>query len=165
MSVNVILVPTDFSENALAAFGKACELARQLGARLHLLHVRDESVLRIAIREGLLDASSTDEQLQAAVERLTEERFSVLLTDSCASDLQIEHVSKRGDAEAVIIDHARTVHADLIVAGRRGAGLIDKIRSAVLGSVTESLIARSPCPVLVVRREHVLRKGAEPPTD
>lgn len=39
MRVAKVLVPTDFSENAQAAFENGCELARQLGAKLYLLHV------------------------------------------------------------------------------------------------------------------------------
>jgi nucleotide-binding universal stress UspA family protein len=154
MSIKTILVPTDFSEGARAAFQKACEMARQLGANLHLLHVRDESTLRIAIKEGLLDADSTDEQLKEAVENLTEERFTKLLSEVDTSGVRIERASRRGDADAAIVDYAREIHADIIVAGRRGAGLMDKIMSAVLGSVTASLIGKSPCPVLIVRREH-----------
>jgi nucleotide-binding universal stress UspA family protein len=51
MPINTILVPTDFSENAHVAFETACDLALQLGAKLHVLHVQDESALRVAIKE------------------------------------------------------------------------------------------------------------------
>ncbi|HXG93930.1 MAG TPA: universal stress protein [Blastocatellia bacterium] len=154
MSIKTILVPTDFSENAQVAFEKAYELARQLGAKLYLLHIRDESALRTAIREGLLDGATTDEQLQDAVKRLTEERFSKMLASVDTSKVEIERASRRGDADQVIIACAKELPADLIVIGRRGAGLVEKIKSAVLGSVAETVIRKSPCPVLVVRRDH-----------
>jgi nucleotide-binding universal stress UspA family protein len=160
MSITTLLVPTDFSENARAAFSKACEVARLLGAKIYLLHVRDESALRTAIKEGLLEEHSTDKELHEAVERLTEERFTKLLAEVDASGIEVEHVSKRGDADAVIIDYAKSVNADVIVIGRRGAGFMNKIRSAVVGSVTESIIGKSPCPVLVVRRDHVRQGNA-----
>ena len=41
MKVRNILVPTDFSEHAEAAFAVAREFARALGARIQLLHVYD----------------------------------------------------------------------------------------------------------------------------
>jgi hypothetical protein len=31
---------------------------------------------------------------------------------------------------------------------------MEDLRSAIVGSVTETLIRNSPCPVLVVRRDH-----------
>jgi nucleotide-binding universal stress UspA family protein len=154
MNIRNILVPTDFSENAQVAFDRAYDLARQLGAKLYVLHVRDASNLRIAIRECLLEADSTDEQLQEAVERLTEDRFSKLLEGVDSSQVEVERLSMRGDSDAVIITYAKKIDADIIVIGRHGAGVMDSILSRVLGSVAESVIKKSPCPVLVVRREH-----------
>jgi len=154
MSINRILVPTDFSENAQVAFERAYDLARQLKARLYVLHVRDESNLRIAIREGLLEAESTDEHLQAAVERLTEERFSKLIAGVDRSRVEIEHLSRRGDSDSTILAYAKEIDADIITIGRRGAGMMDNILSRVVGSVAETVIRKSPCPVLVVRRDH-----------
>ena len=154
MSIKTILAPTDFSENAQVAFETAFDLALQLGAKLHVLHVQDESMLRTAIKEGLLDECSTDEELRAAVERLTKERFSKMFAAVDCSKVEIEHISRRGDSDKVIADYAREINADMIVIGRRGTGLMQGIISVVLGTVAESLIRKSPCPVLVVRRDH-----------
>ena len=154
MKIKIILAPTDFSENAQVAFEKAYDLARQLGAKLFILHVKDESNLRIAIKEGLLEADMTDEQLEEAVRHLTEERFAKLLASVDSSQVAIEHVSRRGDSGATILAYAKEVGADIIVIGRHGAGVMESILSAVLGSVAETLIKKSPCPVLVVRRDH-----------
>ncbi len=154
MSIRNILLPTDFSENAKVAFDKAYDLSRQLGAKLYLLHVRDESVMRTAIKEGLLDEDPTDEEMEKAVAELAERRFSELLADVDSSAVKIEHTSRSGDADAVIREYAIEIDADIIVIGRRGAGIINKLKSAILGSVAESIIARSPCPVLIIRREH-----------
>ena len=150
MSIQTILVPVDFSEYSQVAFETAYELALQLGAKLYVLHVQDESTLRIAIKEGLLGQCSTDEEVLAAVEHLTEERFSKMLSSVDGSKVTIEHLSRRGDSDREIVIYAREIEADMIAIGRRGAGFI----SAVLGSVAESVIKKSPCPVLVVRREH-----------
>ena len=150
MSIKTILAPVDFSEYSQVAFETAYELALQLGAKLYVLHVQDESTLRIAIKEGLLGQCSTDEEVQAAVEHLTEERFSKMLSSVDGSKVAIQHLSRRGDSDREIVIYAREIEADMIAIGRRGAGFI----SAVLGSVAESVVKKSPCPVLVVRREH-----------
>jgi nucleotide-binding universal stress UspA family protein len=154
VSVKTILVPTDFSEHAQRAFERACDLAAQLGAKLYLLHVQTESALRVAIKEGLLAHCSTDEEIQNAVEQLIGERYSRSLSGVDTSHLALEHTSRRGDPTALIPAYAQEIGADLVVVGRRGAGLIEDMRVAVIGSVTESLIRKCPCPVMVVRREH-----------
>ena len=154
MSIKTILVSTDFSENAQVAFEKACELAVLLGARLHVLHVQDASSLRIAIKEGLLDSCDTDEAIRAAVERLTMERFARVLAQADCGELEITHLSRRGDAAHQTLAYAKEVGADMIVIGRHGEGVLSNLISAVLGSVAEVIIRKSPCPVLVVRRDH-----------
>ena len=157
MSIKTILVPTDFSEHALRAFERACDLAGQLGAKIYLFHVQTESALRTATKEGLLLETSTDEELLAAVTQLIEERFSQVLCAIDHTQISIEHSSRRGDPDAVIPAYAEEIVTDLIVIGRRGTGFMDKMRAAVIGSVTEGVIRKSPCPVMVVRREHLGR--------
>lgn len=154
MSIKTILVPTDFSAHAHRAFERACDLAEQLGAKLHLLHVQGGSVLRTAVQEGLLGDASTDGELERAVEQLIHQRFSETLSGAGHSQIAVECVSRRGDPGAVTVAYANEIGADLVVVGRRGSGLIEGIGAAVIGSVAETLIRKSPCPVLVVRREH-----------
>lgn len=159
MSITTILVPTDFSDYAQVAFEEAYDLARQLGARLDVLHVRDESALRTAIKEGLLDICDTDAKLHATVDALIETRFAKLLADVPDASVVIAHLTRRGDAAKLILDYAREINADLVVIGRRGAGTVMELLSTVLGSVVEVVIRKSPCPVLVVRREHKGRQA------
>ncbi|MEN3332468.1 MAG: hypothetical protein V7641_1833 [Blastocatellia bacterium] len=154
MSINTILVSTDFSENAQVALEKACELAGLLKAKLYVLHVQDESSLRIAIKEGLLDSCETDDAIRTAVERLTEERFAQMFAQADCTGLDITHLSRRGEAAAQTLAYAKQINADMIVIGRHGEGVMKNIISAVLGSVAEVIIRKSPCPVLVVRRDH-----------
>jgi nucleotide-binding universal stress UspA family protein len=150
MSIQTILVPVDFSENSQVAFEIAYDLSLQLGAKLHVLHVQDESTMRIAVKEGLFSQCSTDEELQAAVGKLSEDRFAKMFSSVDISKIAIEHLSRRGDADKEIVAYASEIKADMIAIGRRGAGII----SAVLGTVAESLVRKSPCPVLVIRSEH-----------
>src|SRR5215471_12174722 len=152
--IKTILVPTDFSEHAQRALERASDLAEQLGAKLHLLHVQTEGALRTALKEGLLGATSTDEEIYEAVEQLIQERISQAKCGIDRSRIVVEHCSRRGEPGAVIPAYAEEIGADLVVLGRRGAGLIDEVKAAVIGSVTASVIRRSPCPVMVVRREH-----------
>ncbi|MBI4482965.1 MAG: universal stress protein [Acidobacteria bacterium] len=150
MRIEKILVPTDFSENAQLAFDEAYNLARQLGAKLYLLHVQDESTLRTAIKEGLLHPGATDEEVQAQVEKLTEMRFSRMLAGRIPSECPVEHLTRRGDPKVTIPDYANEIKADMVVVGKHGATAMTRIKTALLGSVAEAVIRKSPCPVLVV---------------
>ena len=150
MDKKTLLVAVDFSENAEAAFAVAYDLARELSAKLFVLHVQDENTLRTAIREDMFDDYTTDEELEAAVKKLNEERLSNLLSVADTSLVEIERHFQRGDPRAVIVEWAANVNAHLVVVGRRGVSLIDR----VVGHVTDSVIRKSPCPVVIVRREH-----------
>lgn len=154
MKVETILVPTDFSENAQLAFEHACDLAGQLGARVSLLHVQDESTLRTAIKEGLMRSDSTDEELETGVQQLAEMRFSSMIAGMSGQETPVHRKLLRGDPVTQILEYAEEIRANLIVVGMRGNTPLEKLRSTVLGSVAERLIARSPCPLLVVRLDH-----------
>ena len=85
MSIKTILVPTDFSEHSQRAFEQACDLASQLRSKVYLLCVQTENALRTAIKEGLMDSSSTDDEVRNAVEQLIAQRFSQTIPFSPAS--------------------------------------------------------------------------------
>jgi nucleotide-binding universal stress UspA family protein len=151
MRIQTILVPTDFSENAQVAVEKGCELAGQLGAKLYLLHVQDESTLRTAIKEGLLEEEATDEILQAKVKRMVEVRFSELRSALNHLNIKIESLSLRGDPKSLITEFASEIKADIVIIGMRGVTAASQFVSAMIGSVTEHVMRKSPCPTLVVR--------------
>jgi len=155
MSIKTILVPTDFSEHAQRALERACDLAQQLGAKVFMLHVQSASTLRTAVQEGLLENASTDEEIQKALEALIDRRCSQALSSVACTRIAVEYTCRRGEPGAVIVAYASEIGADLVVIGRRGAGLLEEMRTAVIGSSTESVIRKSPCPVMVVRREHI----------
>jgi nucleotide-binding universal stress UspA family protein len=71
------------------------------------------------------------------------------LADARRSQAKIaDTLLRTGDARDIIIHTAEEVAADLIVMGthgRRGVG------RALLGSVAESVLRTSPCPVLTIR--------------
>ncbi len=151
MQIKTILVPTDFSENAQAAFEMACHLAQQLEANIYLLHVQEESTLRVALKEGLLESHASDEEIRSAVQTLTETRFSTVISGINPADVKIECLSRRGEAEIEIIKNAREISADMIVIGMRGLTAWSVLTSVVLGSVAESVLKNSPCPTLIVK--------------
>jgi nucleotide-binding universal stress UspA family protein len=141
-----ILVPTDLSAGAEQALDYACELARTLGAQVHLLNVI--SIPSLGVPElGIALTSSMIDQLvvdsQAAIDRLARARC----TDQAGQALV-----KVGDARDMINQTAKELGVDLIVMGTHGRRGISR---ALLGSVAETVVRSAPCAVLTVRLRDV----------
>jgi nucleotide-binding universal stress UspA family protein len=58
-----------------------------------------------------------------------------------------EAVEEVGDPAATLVAYCERTNADVLVVGRRGAGLLERI---VIGSVADRVAHHAPCPVLVV---------------
>jgi nucleotide-binding universal stress UspA family protein len=138
-----ILVPVDFSPNSETALDYAVELAGKLDAKVYILNVIALSGLGVpelgaALAPSLIDSMVRDSE--AALAKLADARRS----QATIADTLL----RTGDARDIIIHTAEEVAADLIVMGthgRRGVG------RALLGSVAESVLRTSPCPVLTIR--------------
>lgn len=137
-----ILVPTDLSESAEQALDYACELARTLGAQVHLLNVigipaMGVPELGLAMTTTMIDQMVVDNQ--TAIAQLARTRCHA----SCGQVLV-----RTGDARDVINQTAKDIGADLIVIGTHGRTGLSR---ALLGSTAETVVRTAPCPVLTVR--------------
>ena len=146
-----ILVPTDLSEGAEEALDYACELARTLGAKVHLLNVIGIPALGVpelgvAITATVIDTLVADNQ--NALEKL------VASKQGAAEFGQV--LLKTGDAKTLIDQTAAEIGADLIVMGTHGRR---GVRRALLGSIAEVVVRTAPCPVLTVRSVAHKHKG------
>jgi nucleotide-binding universal stress UspA family protein len=139
-----ILLPVDLGEGSDEALEYAVELARALGARVHLLHVVGIPALGVpemgvAYSGTMMDGMMADDL--HALERMVEKH-----RDKC--DLGEPRV-KAGDPRDAINDTAKELGADLIVMATHGRSGISRV---LLGSVTESIVRTAPCPVLTVKQ-------------
>jgi nucleotide-binding universal stress UspA family protein len=142
-AMKTMLLATDGSESSERALTFAIELAQETGASLEVVSVRPQwsrtGAQSIALE---LDSYGTCGQVaESAVARAT--RAGVTAT---------AHVLE-GDTVSCIIDTAARMHAELLVIGSRGLG---SISGAILGSVSQALVRRSPVPVTIVRHSHAL---------
>jgi len=139
LAVKAILHPTDFSAQADNAFELALALARDYGARVTLMHVRD---LRAAAY-GEFAAFPVDpgDDRKALQQKLADMK--------CAHELEVARfVLGEGDPATEIVDLAKSEGCDVIVMGthgRRGLGRM------LMGSVAEEVVRNAPCPVLTVK--------------
>ncbi len=141
-SVEHILVPVDGSEGALAAAAFAGVLARATGARITLFHVA-----RLTTAELLGMANQSREQIEHDLRQLGDGHLRVARNEVGEGVELIEAVDM-GDPATEICARAARDGVDLVVMGSRGQ---TPLRELLLGSVSDQVVRRAPCPVTVVR--------------
>ena len=132
-----IVLGLDGSEDSRRALQVAAELARREGARIVVAHVEQD-----VAGKGGGPIPATEDEIQVEIRKQTEQ----LSSDGIDTTLEMRNVMLGGPA-GPIADIAREANADLIVVGTRGHSAAAGV---LLGSVTQRLLHRAPCPVLVV---------------
>jgi len=141
-----ILCPTDFSESSRQAFKYAKMLSSWYDARLTVLHVCvDLPVFEMTSPLGhSVSVTGLIEESQLAERRTALRRF---VTSEIGDDSVDIVISEGTDAKAEILKEATATQASLIVMGTHGRSGIDHV---LLGSLTEKVLHKAPCPILVV---------------
>lgn len=140
-----IVCGIDGSPHSQAALDYATELADQLDARLVLAYVVEPAPTPYTAIGPVAGAAPS--QLSTVVERHAEGgRLLGELVELTGAARAEQRVVTGIPAES-LADLADDEEARLIVVGSRGRG---PLRSALLGSVSTSLIGLARCPVLVV---------------
>ncbi len=132
-----ILVAVDGSPDAAAALTHAISLARDQNALLTLLTVAPPPATAIGV------GASAPPDLQEFHARILREA-----TDSVPADVGLTTRLERGNPAEAILKLAAEGEHDLIVMGSHGHS---RVHRALLGSVSEKLLAKSPLPVLLMR--------------
>jgi len=149
-----ILVAVDGSEHSKKALNYALQLAEKLDGKITLIHVYSvvvplgpsidtisgpavtpaSAVLTAKIAE---DAKQMGKRILDDAEQIVKER-----------GISVEKVLREGDAVKEIVAVAQEGKFDLVVVGHRGLG---KLKELLLGSVSEGVSRKAPCPVLIVK--------------
>jgi nucleotide-binding universal stress UspA family protein len=143
---NRILVPIDFSEPSKAALRHGIALTRAVSAHLVLIHVPEHL--------GASDEAEYPIGLFETMHGTVHDRLGSLLTEREIRELAPERVMRLGRPAEAIVSYAAEQDIDLIVMGTHGRQGVTRM---LVGSVTEAVVRRAPCPVLTV---HSIR--AEP---
>jgi nucleotide-binding universal stress UspA family protein len=133
----VIVVATDGSEQARAAMRMAVDLAASTGDEILLVVVWKELRGMLGIGVG----GETEREWATGVAAET-----AALTKKVGVEPEV--VIRHGHAGEEICAVARERDARLVVVGSSGHG---RFAGAVLGSVSDYVLAHAPCPVVVVR--------------
>lgn len=140
-----ILVAVDFSTGSRAALEHAIRLAAQKGMRLHLLHVVDSVSLALL-------AERHHETYESAVHTATLSGRKALKTWLAQSPMpgSYDETLVIGHPLHEILEHAKSMRADLLVAGIAGVGG----NTLGAGSTASKLTRKSSCDILLVRSGH-----------
>jgi nucleotide-binding universal stress UspA family protein len=140
-----ILVPVDFSDCSLDAFEYAALIAQRSKASLKLLHVLEP--VSYGLDFTLPHRAQRESSKTAVTERLSD-LASALISVGLASDFLISG----GLPADSILNTARAQSVDVIVMGTHGRRGLSHV---LFGSVAESVVRRSSCPVLTVRNPNL----------
>jgi nucleotide-binding universal stress UspA family protein len=137
-----ILVATDGSREAELAVTTAADLAKSTDSELHVVHVGEVPLVyhpeRHAYQAEYEEHEKESQQLlESQVERI-----------EGASAREAQAHLRMGKADEEIVELAQSIDAGLIVMGSRGHG---RLRRALVGSVSESVVRHAHCPVTIVR--------------
>jgi universal stress protein A len=141
-----LVVPVDFESTSYQALAYARELAGAFGARLHLIHVLDDTFALPAGTEGSLSGAP---ELARRAECEARERLDALLTDADRKLDPVAVVVISPSPATAVVAYAEQVQASAIVMGTHGR--LDEPSDAI-GSVAEHVVRTAPCPVLTLRR-------------
>lgn len=145
--IQKLLVPTDFSPQALNALKAAAQLARRYKADIYLLHL-------LEMPEVLIDGPATQHQSQLPEAlyymKLAHKKFSNILKAPFLEGIKIYETAEFDGAFEGIMTYVKKYDIDAIVMGSHG---MSGIQEFFIGSNTEKVVRHSEIPVFVIKNE------------
>ena len=157
MELQALLVATDFSECAAAAFQMARKLAQRFDAKIILLHVVNQRLVEQMANHLQVEP----ETLVPEFRERAQQQLGEFLKRVKPGNLEVESMVAVGLPFQEIAVVARDLAVDLVAMGGYGRGGRGPIEEVFFGSTAEKVVRLLPCPVLCVP----LTVGREPDTD
>jgi nucleotide-binding universal stress UspA family protein len=154
-----VLLALDGSRGAGEAERSAAEISAATGSVLDIVRVLEAELYRPYPGPEYWEGWEADvEHSKRQVEAFLDERAQSLRAEGI--EVGDAHLAL-GDPDKEIVRFAEDEHADLIILGSRGLG---RLKRALLGSVSDSVVRYAHCPVLVVRQEPTHESLVRPST-
>lgn len=145
--IKKILAPIDFSEKSENATRAAAQMAVRHRAKIVLIHVVNSYFITDRAGRQILGGDSITQDIDAATRRL--EGFRDILKQR-HPNLKIETIVKTGLVSDTIADMVNESNTDLVVIGTAGH---QKLKQALLGSNSYTMLTRLNCSVMLVPEE------------
>ena len=147
-NVKKILAPIDFSEHSMDAMRAAMELAKDLGAEVHLMHVIAPHHHFIPLPLATSAEESRELVREAAMIEQAEQELARIKKDDFGDSKKVQTFAVVGHPVQKLADYAKEQSIDLIVMSTHGRSSVEHM---LLGGTTEKLVRNAPCSVLVIR--------------
>lgn len=142
-----ILIPTDFSENAINAIRYALQLFKYERSDFYIMHAYQDDIYA---DEALLDKESI-EKVTAQVSETSLKKLSSTLSEINTFSQNPRHNYKIVSANNLLLDEADKIvskkNIDIIVMGTKG---VTNSKKATFGSNTLQVLKYVQCPVLAI---------------
>ena len=143
INIKNILCPVDHSDCSKEALKYAVSFAIKDNSKLYLLHV--------------IDIRTFDESINAMTPQIPDDKTLAQLKtklldcipEEIRDDMDVEALVVQGIPFVEIISTAKKNDVDMIVLGSHGR---TGITHMMMGSVSEKVVRKAPCPVLIVRK-------------
>lgn len=142
-----ILVPTDFSPNALRAINYAVEIAKRNQASVYLMHATDALLDNVFPGQEKITEDYNTTIVNQANENLDNLRNSIEDTEKVLVNTQLFNGPIKESIHVAASEH----DVDLVIMGTLGKS---GLKEQILGSKTASIIGRSEKPVLAIPLEY-----------
>lgn len=139
-----ILVGCDFSGHAEAAFSCSLNLAREMASELHLVHVVEPDDYK---EDPKFPPESSDQLEEDFHFSITEKLRAMVPEQDLNRNVRLKTSVLVGKPYAELVTYAERRDIDLVVLGVRGRGMVENL---LVGSTTDRVVRRAPCPVLSV---------------
>jgi nucleotide-binding universal stress UspA family protein len=145
LRIEEVLCPVDFSEYSAKAYEYAQSLAQHYGATLLLQHV----VQPLTSTYPYYAFPEAINEVFWNLETSADEKLSELMSAHPVDGFETQRFVHKGTVPECVLAFADSQGADLIVMGTHGRHGFDHF---TMGSVTEKVLRKARCPVLVVRK-------------
>ncbi len=139
----LIMVAIDGSDQSMRAANVGAAIARQSGAKLHLVTV---------VRPpegwwGIVGSPPPAETLGSALSDAQRAVIEKTIEALDLADIEYETFEEVGDPADELAASAESHDVDLLVIGQRGAGVVERL---MVGSVADRLVHISRTPIMVI---------------
>ncbi len=141
-----ILVPCDFSEQAINALRFAADIVVQSKGEIHLIHVVEVPVLHDSV---LMPVMAYEEALFKELREKAEKQFVKLTAKHAAEVKYVQSKVIFGPVYRMLYDYIEDEGIDLVVMGTKGAS---GMREILIGSNAERMVRNSPVPVIAIKK-------------
>jgi nucleotide-binding universal stress UspA family protein len=143
--MKTILVPCDFSKQAVNAFRFALDIARESGGEVHLTHVIELPVMHDSV---LMPVMSFEEVLLKELKEKSQVEYAKLIKKYADPKDKIKTTTQFGAPARMILSYIEEKKIDLVLMGTKGAS---GVKEYVIGSNAEKVVRNSPVPVIAVK--------------